>query len=215
MSNNLNLQDIRKDYIKGSLDETSVDDSPFNQFKKWFDEAVTQGVSEPNAMTLATATKDGIPSARIVLLKEMDERGFMFATNYESRKGGELEENPVAALLFFWGEMERQVRIEGRVEKVSWDESNRYFQSRPRESRIGAWASKQSEIAQGREEIEQTYNEMVDNFTAEVPLPPFWGGFRLIPVYFEFWQGRASRLHDRICYSVNEENEWDIVRLFP
>ncbi len=215
MSKTLHLHDSRKDYIKGTLDENTVDDSPFVQFRNWYEDAKSAGVPEPNAMTLATATKDGRPSARIVLLKEMDERGFMFATNYESRKGEEISENPNVALLFFWGEAERQVRIEGTIEKVSTEESNLYFQSRPRESRIGAWASRQSEIAEGREEIEQSYRDMEDNFKEEVPLPPFWGGYRVLPIYFEFWQGRASRLHDRVIYTINEEEEWDILRLFP
>ncbi len=215
MSHTLHLHDSRKDYIKGTLDENTVEDSPFVQFRNWYDDAKSAGVPEPNAMTLATATKDGRPSARIVLLKEMDERGFMFATNYESRKGEEIEENPTVALLFFWGEAERQVRIEGSIEKVSTEESNLYFQSRPRESRIGAWASRQSEIAEGREEIEQSYRDMEDNFKEEVPLPPFWGGYRVLPTYFEFWQGRASRLHDRVIYTLNDNDEWDILRLFP
>ena len=215
MKTSLDLHDSRKDYTKGTLSEDAVCDSPFAQFSAWYADAQAAGVPEPNAMTLATATKSGKPSARIVLLKEMDERGFMFATNYESRKGSEIEENPEIALLFFWSELERQVRIEGVAEKVSPEESERYFLSRPRESRIGAWASRQSEVADGREEIEQSYTAMLEHFKEEVPLPTFWGGYRLVPVYFEFWQGRESRLHDRISYIRNEFDEWDIVRLFP
>ncbi len=212
----LHLHDNRKDYTKGTLSEEHVCDSPFEQFTLWFQEAKDASVPEPNAMTLATATVDGRPSARIVLLKEMDEHGFMFATNYDSRKGKELESNPEAALLFFWSELERQVRIEGVVERVTPEESLLYFQSRPRESRIGAWASRQSDIVDGgREEIESSYRAMLENFTDDIPLPPFWGGYRLKPTYFEFWQGRESRLHDRICYTLNEVDDWDIVRLYP
>lgn len=216
MDNKLELHDLRRDYKLNSLDEKVVSASPFEQFHRWFSDAQSGGVQEPNAMILATATPNGLPSARTVLLKGMDERGFMFATNYESRKGQELITNPHAALLFFWGELERQIRIEGTVEKVSQDESNDYFQSRPRESRIGAWSSKQSRVVEGREKIEEEYRTMTVKFeNQDIPLPAFWGGFRVVPNMFEFWQGRSSRLHDRICYRLNENGVWLIERLYP
>ncbi|MBI3258770.1 MAG: pyridoxamine 5'-phosphate oxidase [Ignavibacteriae bacterium] len=215
MDNTLELHSLRRDYTLNSLDEAIVSSNPFEQFQRWFSEAQASGVLEPNAMTLATATSSGIPSARVVLLKGMDEHGFMFATNYESRKGEELLANPYAALLFFWGDMQRQIRIEGTVEKVSKEESDNYFKSRPRESRIGAWASKQSKKVEGREQLEEEYSAMTMKFeNQEIPLPEFWGGFRVVPVMFEFWQGRANRLHDRICYRLIDDI-WEIERLYP
>lgn len=214
MDNTLELHSLRKDYTLNSLDESVVLHNPFDQFKQWFSEAQSSGILEPNAMTIASSTPEGIPSARMVLLKGMDEHGFMFATNYESRKGKELIANPHAALLFFWGEMQRQIRIEGTVEKVAKEESDAYFQSRPRESRIAAWASKQSKTVSGREQLEDEYNAMTATFeNKEIPLPEFWGGFRVIPNLFEFWQGRSNRLHDRICYRL-VDGSWVIERLY-
>lgn len=199
-----------------SLSETDVAPNPIAQFEQWMQQALNSELPEPTAMTLATATPDGRPSARIVLLKGIDASGFVFYTNYESRKGLELEQNPRAALLFFWPELERQVRIEGRVERISAEESTAYFQSRPKESQLGAWASPQSRVIAGREVVEQCYQELSAQFKHDekLPLPPFWGGYRLVPTYFEFWQGRPSRLHDRICYALNQGN-WTIARLAP
>ncbi len=199
-----------------SLSETDVAPDPFAQFEQWMQQALNSELPEPTAMTLATATPDGRPSARIVLLKGFDASGFVFYTNYESRKGIELEQNPQATLLFFWPELERQVRIEGRVERISAEESTAYFQSRPKESQLGAWASPQSRVIAGREVVEQRYQELSAQFKHDetLPLPPFWGGYRLVPTYFEFWQGRPSRLHDRICYTLNQGN-WTIARLAP
>lgn len=216
MKTSLDLQLLRRDYMLSSLDENSVLENPFEQFQEWFIEAQKAGISDSNAMTLATASKSGIPSARIVLLKEMSERGFMFATNYESQKGQELLSNPHAALLFYWGELERQIRIEGMVEKVSVEESYEYFNSRPRESKIGAWASKQSRVVSGRTEIDEKFNEMKMKYEGEaIPLPEFWGGFLVVPTKFEFWQGRASRLHDRVIFELQQNGEWIIKRLYP
>jgi pyridoxamine 5'-phosphate oxidase len=171
-------------------------------------------LKEPTAMTLATSSKDGIPSARTVLLKGYDENGFIFFTNYESKKGKNLVENPFAELLFFWMEPNRQVRISGKVEKTSMEESEKYFNMRPVDSRISAWTSKQSTDVSDRKYLEKKFTEYKEKFGNNVPLPPFWGGFRLIPVQFEFWQGRESRLHDRICYR-KKNGEWEIVRLAP
>jgi len=178
-------------------------------------EAISSNLLEPNAMILATANKDGAPSARTVLLKGFDERGFVFYTNYESAKAKNLSENPIASLLFFWAELERQARIEGKVEQVSKADSEEYFRSRPRESQLGAWASKQSSVIASREVLEKKFEEMRKKFEGkEIPLPPFWGGYRVIPQSIEFWQGRESRLHDRICYSF-ENGKWKIERLSP
>ncbi|PLZ97294.1 pyridoxamine 5'-phosphate oxidase [Fischerella thermalis CCMEE 5268] len=211
-----NLADLRKDYTLQDLNETDVAPDPFIQFQKWFDEALTAQLLEPNAMTVATATTDGKPSARMVLLKDFDERGFVFFTNYNSHKGQELAENPQAALVFWWAELERQVRICGRVEKVSENDSDRYFQSRPFNSRLGAWASNQSEVIESRIILEQRLQELKAKYkNQDIPRPPHWGGLRVIPTEIEFWQGRSSRLHDRILYTRLDDGDWKIQRLSP
>ncbi|MBP0621749.1 pyridoxamine 5'-phosphate oxidase [Cupriavidus consociatus] len=209
------LADLRRTYVLGSLSETDVAPDPMSQFKRWFDEAVTAKLPEPNAMTLATVSGDGQPSARIVLLKGIDDRGFTFFTNYESRKGLDLAANPRAALLFHWVQLERQVRVEGIVEKVADDESDVYFASRPLGSRVGAWASEQSREVPGRDVLEQREQEYRSKFGDNPPRPPHWGGYRLVPTALEFWQGRPSRLHDRIVYRVHPGGAWQIVRLSP
>ena len=195
--------------------ESEVSPDPIQQFRQWFDEATAAQPHLPEAMTLATATKEGVPSARLVLLKSYDQHGFTFYTNFESRKGKDLAENPQACLVFWWPALERQVRIEGRIEKVSNSEADEYFQSRPRGSRLGAWASQQSSIIQSREELDRRYNELAEKYRdREVPRPPYWGGYRLLPTTIEFWQGRADRLHDRLCY-IREGSAWRIDRLSP
>ena len=212
----MNLQDLRQNYALKSLSETDVSENPFDQFKVWFEEAQASQILEPNAMTLATATKTGHPSARIVLLKEVEAGEFVFYTNYNSQKGKDLEENPQASLLFFWIELQRQIRIEGSITKVSREKAETYFQSRPKGSQIGAWASAQSEIIENRTILEQNAAKITTDFEDVVvlPLPPFWGGFALKPERFEFWQGRQSRLHDRIAYELSNE-VWERKRLAP
>ena len=207
------LSDLRQSYEKSVLLEAEAAASPFEQFKRWFDQALAAKVPEPNAMTLATVSADGRPSARTVLIKGADERGFTFFTNYESRKGEDLAANPRAALLFFWQPLERQVRIEGRIEQVPAEESDRYFHSRPPGSRIGAWASEQSRPTT-RQELEAREREFRDRYGDQPPRPPHWGGYRLVPDYFEFWQGRPSRLHDRLRYLPDGQG-WKIDRLAP
>ena len=206
---------LRKEYSRHSLDEADVDLNPFAQFDLWFQQARTSQLPEPNAMALATATPDGKPSVRMVLLKGYDERGFVFFTNYEGRKSVELLQNGNAALLFYWPELERQVRIEGAVEKTTRKESEEYFQTRPFESRLSAWASKQSNVIPGRGVLEQKMADLRERYRdQEIPAPPSWGGFRVQPAVFEFWQGRANRLHDRIRYAL-EGGVWTIERLSP
>ncbi len=209
------LAAIRRDYMKGTLDEHDVDKDPFIQFDKWFKEAVKSEIPEVNAMTIATANKNGRPSARMVLLKQFDEKGFVFFTNYESAKAKDIAQNPQAALLFFWEPLERQIRIVGTVEKVSASESFEYFRSRPIDSQLGAWASQQSSVISARALLEKAFGEMLEKFkNGQIPLPPFWGGLRIIPDEFEFWQGRTNRLHDRISYRKNN-GIWSINRLSP
>jgi pyridoxamine 5'-phosphate oxidase len=210
------VADLRKEYTFQGLSETDAHLNPFEQFKIWFDQALFAQLPEPNAMTIATATTNGKPSARMVLLKDYDERGFVFYTNYESNKGQQLVENPWGAIAFWWAELERQVRIEGRVEKVSPAESEAYFHSRPKASQLGAWASNQSQVIDSREVLERRLQQLKEEYeNKEVPRPPNWGGFRVIPTEIEFWQGRPSRLHDRLLYQRSEDGSWRIQRLSP
>lgn len=198
------------------LNEKDLSADPIVQFGSWWDEAIKSEIHDINAMTLATASKEGIPSARIVLLKGYDSKGFVFFTNYESEKGKELEMNPQAALCFYWKELERQIRIEGRVSKISTEDSDVYFQSRPLSSRIGAWASPQSSVIENRQVIEQNLMEYENKFGTDfVPRPSHWGGFIVKPIMIEFWQGRSSRLHDRIRYSLQNSQSWVMERLAP
>jgi pyridoxamine 5'-phosphate oxidase len=206
---------IRKDYRLKTLNEEDVASTAMQQFSQWWEEAVASLIDEVNAMTLATATADGIPSARIVLLKSFDDAGFTFFTNYSSAKGKAMEENPKAALVFFWKELERQIRIEGDVEKLDPEVSDAYFNSRPVGSRIGAWASPQSQVIPGRHVLEDNVEKYVDQFKEGIPRPPHWGGYVVKPVRMEFWQGRSSRLHDRILYTLQQDNAWKIERLAP
>ena len=202
--------------IEQALDEKEVDSSPFKQFEIWFKQAEAAVPILPNAMTLATATKDGTPSARVVLLKDFDESGFVFYTNYDSAKGKELDENPGAALCFYWSELGRQVRITGTVARTSREESEAYFHTRPIDSQLGAWASNQSEVITGRAVLEAKMEEMSTKYEGKhIPLPPYWGGYRLAPAVIEFWQNRASRLHDRIRYRLVDEARWVVERLAP
>lgn len=210
----MNIADIRKDYALKRLDESDVEADPFKQFHAWLREALAAEVPEPTAMTLATVDDEGSPSARIMLLKALDERGFVFYTNYESRKGRELATRPRAALTFFWKELERQVRIEGSVEKVSAAESDEYFASRPLGSRIGAWASTQSATIASRPWLEARVKAAEAQYGESPPRPPHWGGFRVLADWLEFWQGRQSRLHDRIAYT-RESTGWVVSRLSP
>lgn len=199
------------------LSTDNVDANPIRQFQKWYDEVLAAEVSEQDAtsMILATATSDGRPSARVVLLKNVDDRGLVFYTNYQSRKGRDLDENPQASLLFYWPRVWRQVRIEGTVEKVSNAESDEYFQTRPLGSKLGAWASDQSEVVDSRETLEGHFAEIEKRFGEDVPRPPHWGGYRLKPNAIEFWQGRENRLHDRLRYRLQKDGTWVIERLGP
>ncbi len=209
------LAELRKDYARDSLDETSVDADPIRQFEAWFKQALDARLPEPNTMTLATVDARGYPSARIVLIKGVDERGFVFFTNYESRKGLDLAANPRASLLFYWIELERQVRVEGTVVKTSAEESDMYFHSRPLGSRIGAWASEQSRPLESRALLEAREKSFAERFGETPPRPPHWGGYRVVPETIEFWQGRPSRLHDRILYTRESGALWRISRLSP
>jgi pyridoxamine 5'-phosphate oxidase len=216
----MKIADLRTDYMRETLDESDVAPDPFRQFEHWFDEAVKAQLPEPNAMTLATVGADGRPAARIVLLKGFDAQGFVFFTNYASRKGRDLAAHAAASLLFFWAELERQVRIEGIVRKVTDAESSEYFASRPHASRLGAWASPQSEPVASRAALEARFAETEARFRDagdHVPRPPHWGGYLLVPDMLEFWQGRRSRLHDRVRYrhDASHPGAWTIDRLAP
>ncbi|MGH2642399.1 MAG: pyridoxamine 5'-phosphate oxidase [Chitinophagaceae bacterium] len=213
---NIDLADIRKDYRMATLSEQDVSDNPFQQFEKWFNEVLHSQIDESNAMALATADAHGRPSARIVLLKGLDDRGFHFYTNYESKKAQQIKENPFGALVFFWKELERQVRIEGKIIRVDEAESDQYYHSRPPKSQIGAWASPQSRVISNRDYLEEKVKQYEEKFKQSSPeRPPYWGGYILQPELFEFWQGRASRLHDRIQYSLKAGNKWKKERLAP
>ncbi|MBO9565974.1 MAG: pyridoxamine 5'-phosphate oxidase [Niastella sp.] len=210
------IADIRKDYKLKDLLESKAEKNPIDQFTRWWQEAIAAEIDEVNAMTLATASPAGIPDARIVLLKEYDTRGFVFFTNYTSAKGNQLQENPHATLVFFWKELERQVRISGEVEKVSDAESDQYYNSRPEGSRIGAWASPQSKVIGSREWLDAEDVKFRELFSAKpIVRPAHWGGYRVKPTRIEFWQGRSSRLHDRLQYTLNQQGSWTIERLAP
>ena len=209
------LADLRKDYTLAGLRRVELETDPIQQFQKWFQQALDARLLEPSAMTLATADQQGRPSARIVLLKGLDERGFIFFTNYESRKGRELAENPNAALVFYWAELERQVRVSGGAARISRGESEKYFTARPRGHQLGAWVSTQSEVIANRAVLEKRLDEFEQRYPGAVPLPPFWGGFVLSPIEIEFWQGRPNRLHDRFRYTRRPDNTWLIERLAP
>jgi pyridoxamine 5'-phosphate oxidase len=214
--NSLNeyTKNLRHDFQKADFSEKDAHANPFKQFEKWFDEAVKSALHEPNAMVLSTSTKKGRPSSRIVLLRGLKGHGFNFFTNYDSRKGKELKENPCASLLFYWPDLERQVRIEGKVEVAPAHVSDEYFSSRPRISRLGAWASPQSRILPNRKELDVLVSRYGEMFRGEVPRPGNWGGYILKASYYEFWQGRQSRLHDRICYTL-KNGRWKKERLAP
>lgn len=208
------LADLRENYDRDVLLESNIDPNPFKQFELWFEQARSEGGLEPNAMTVSTVGADGKPSSRICLLKDFDEKGFVFFTNYTSAKGQAIEAHPYASLLFFWMFQQRQVHINGRVEKISEAESTEYFKSRPLGSQIGAWASLQSKPI-SREELEQRYTDYQTQFGDDVPKPPHWGGYRVIPESIEFWQGRPSRLHDRLKFTRNDAGQWQFTRLSP
>ena len=211
----MSIADIRKEYSLKTLNEANVFADPMQQFEKWWQEAIESKIEEVNAMTLATANAEGKPSARIVLLKGIDRKGFVFFTNYHSHKGNQIEENPFVSLVFFWKELERQVRVEGSISKVTAEESDAYFSSRPEGSRIGAWASPQSRVIASREVMEENVIELEKSFAnKEIDRPPHWGGYIVMPNLFEFWQGRNSRLHDRIQYTYKDA-AWKIERLAP
>lgn len=211
----IEVASLRREYSKEELTEESVQKDPLGQFSSWLDEAIGAALPEPTAMVLSTTSALGQPSSRVVLLKGVSEKGFVWYTNYESRKGFDLEQTPRASLLFFWPELERQIRIEGFAGKVTVEESRAYFNSRPLESRLGAWASHQSSIVASREILRRQFEEATERFAdGEVPLPPYWGGYLLKPESYEFWQGRPSRMHDRIHYR-KDTDVWIIERLSP
>jgi pyridoxamine 5'-phosphate oxidase len=212
--NRSDLADLRRDYAGKELTKASVDEDPFVQFSKWLDEALTSEITDANAMLLSTVDAECRPSSRVVLLKGLDDSGFVFFTNYESRKAADLSKNANVSLTFFWPQLQRQVHVAGTAETVSTAESAAYFKTRPRDSQIGAWASHQSTVIESRADLEAKFVTMRERFPDEVPLPPFWGGYRVTPTQIEFWQGRASRLHDRIVYRSSDP-DWVIQRLSP
>jgi pyridoxamine 5'-phosphate oxidase len=210
------ISDLRKDYTQAILELDSINASPFDQFRKWFDEAVKSEVIEPNACVLSTVSDEGTPFQRTVLMKGLDDQGLVFYTNYTSRKAQQMDKNPNISILFPWYALERQVAIKGRVEKISVEESLAYFISRPYKSQLGAWVSQQSQVISSRNVLEIKLQELTAKFEeGKVPLPDFWGGYRIIPTSFEFWQGRQSRLHDRIMYEQSETGDWTTCRLSP
>ena len=210
------ISKLRTHYKGELLDKKNVSSNPTEQFKKWIEEAIEKNVPEANAMTLATVNKEATPSVRIVLLKDFDEKGFTFYTNYNSQKGKEITENPFGALLFFWPQLHQQIRIEGVITRIDPAVSANYFNERPRESKVSAWVSPQSSIVENREMLELKYKEFEQqHINKEIPYPGFWGGYCLKPNKFEFWQGHQHRLHDRVLYSINSKNNWDIVQLAP
>ena len=211
------IADLRQNHRLGVLSESNASANPFAQFKNWLEDALASEIREPNAMTIATVSSEGHPSARIVLLKGFDEKGFIFYTNYESRKGKELAKNQYIALLFFWDTLERQIRIEGKVERLSPESSDNYFNSRPKASRIGAIVSPQSQVIESRNIIEENMDILTKKFSSsqDIPRPEHWGGYLVVPSMFEFWQGRQSRLHDRLQYTLTENGLWQVDRLAP
>lgn len=210
------LPDLRQNYTLAGLMETEAEIDPFKQFQNWLEQALSSELIEPNAMTLATVNQEGKPTARIVLLKDFNDKGFVFFTNYHSQKGKDLTENPWAALVFWWNKLERQVRIEGKVDKISPEESDIYFHSRPLGSQLGAYVSEQSQVIENREILDQKLKEMEEKFKDQIiPRPSNWGGFRVTPSQFEFWQGRTNRLHDRLLYRLSEDQIWIRERLAP
>jgi len=216
-THHLSLENLREDYWAGVLNEQNCETNPIVQFERWLNESQAADSKEPNAMTLATVSADGRPSARIVLLKEVSDTGFVFYTNYTSRKAKELETNPFCALTFWWDAVEKQVRVEGRAERISRERSDAYFRTRPKGSKLGAWASHQSEVLPSRQLLEEQLSKLEHRYahTAEIPAPDFWGGYCVVPYTIEFWQGRPNRLHDRIRYRRSGESSWLIERLSP
>jgi pyridoxamine 5'-phosphate oxidase len=213
---NKKIKDLRRDYDRNKLSEEQCEDNPFDQFGIWMQEALDGGVTEPNAMNLATVDENGNPSSRIVLLRNFDSSGFVFFTNYDSKKGRSLDAGKNAALNFFWEQLQRQIRIEGSCVRIDAEESDEYFNSRPYESQVGALASQQSAVVPSRKTLDARYDELLKQYNGKVvPRPDNWGGYRFIPTYFEFWQGRLSRLHDRIAYELKTDGIWTNNRLYP